>query len=562
MDLKLYPPLPRRKDFRVGILGSGFIVNECHLPAYRKAGFNAAAIASRTSENARRAAERHGIAKVYDSYRQLLDDKSIEVLDIAVPPNVSLPLIHEACARRSVKGVLVQKPLGMDYPSAAEAVRACQTAGITLAVNQNMRYDHSVRAAKTLLENGTIGEPVLATIDMRGIPHWQPWSQSPGFGTLRLMSVHHLDTFRYWFGEPHRIYSSTRPDPRAKFSHADGICIYILEYRSGLRCVAIDDTWTGPAREGCPSDISITWRIEGLNGLAIGDIGWCRDPYTTPSRIKYAAKGFAGFETPTWPESWFPDAFSGTMGELLMSLEEGREPSISGRDNLNTMTLVDVARTSANMHEVVNLVLKPLGRPDSSEQTAETHETAGLETTFSTILKDKLEGRVEVRLVGHSTHSQILPEPGPPPTFTPRAQQALALARKEADRLHHNFVGTEHLLLGLAALGQGVAVTVLQKLSLDLDELRKEVERTVGKGPEQKVIGNIPYTPRVKKVLALAAKEAKRLNHTYVGTEHLLLGILQESTGPAAQVLTAKGINIEATRKAILKELDPNYGGD
>src|SRR5690242_10996878 len=106
--------------------------------------------------------------------------------------------------------------------------------------------------------------------------------------------------------------------------------------------------------------------------------------------------------------------------------------------------------------------------------------------------------------------------------FTPRAQQVLALARKEADRFNHNFVGTEHLLLGLIKLGQGVAVNVLQKLGLDLETVRMEVEKQVGTGPDQKMIGNIPYTPRVKKVLALAAKEAKALNHTYVGTEHIL----------------------------------------
>src|SRR5438034_10060097 len=107
--------------------------------------------------------------------------------------------------------------------------------------------------------------------------------------------------------------------------------------------------------------------------------------------------------------------------------------------------------------------------------------------------------------------------------FTPRAQQVLALARKEADRFNHNVVGTEHLLLGLLKLGQGVAVNVLQKLGLDLETVRKEVEKQLGTGPDQKMIGPIPYTARVKKVLALAAKEARELNHKYVGTEHILL---------------------------------------
>ena len=143
--------------------------------------------------------------------------------------------------------------------------------------------------------------------------------------------------------------------------------------------------------------------------------------------------------------------------------------------------------------------------------------------------------------------------------FTPRAQQVLALARKEADRFNHNFVGTEHLLLGLIKLGQGVAVNVLQKLGLDLETVRMEVEKQVGTGTDQKMMGNIPYTPRVKKVLALATKEAKALTHTYVGTEHILLGLLREGDGVAARVLKNLDVDIEQTRKEILKELDPNF---
>src|ERR1700747_3263947 len=143
--------------------------------------------------------------------------------------------------------------------------------------------------------------------------------------------------------------------------------------------------------------------------------------------------------------------------------------------------------------------------------------------------------------------------------FTPRAQQVLQLARKEADRFNHNYVGTEHLLLGLIKLGQGVAVNVLQKMGLDLETVRMEVEKQVGSGPETKMVGKVPYAPRVKKVLALAGKEAKALNHSYVGTEHILLGLLREGEGVAARVLKSLEVDIERTRNEILKELDPNF---
>ena len=355
MDLKIHPPMPGRKDFRIGILGSGFIVNDCHLVAYRKAGFSPVAIASRTRANAAQVAGRHGIAKVYDSCEQLIGDPTIEVLDIAVPPNAQASLIYAACQRKTVRGILAQKPLGMNYGEAVQIVRACEEAGILLAVNQNMRYDQSVRAGKTLLESGTIGEPVIATIDMRGIPHWMPWQAEMGWVTLRIMSIHHLDTFRYWLGDPEGIYCSVRPDPRTMFPHTDGICTYILEYANGLRCVGIDDTWTGPAREGAPADIRIEWRIEGANGLAIGNIGWCQDPYTTPSTIRYAARGDRDFHRPSWKESWFPDAFAGTMAQLLIALETKTEPAISGRDNLKTMALVDAGYRSVAEHRLIAL---------------------------------------------------------------------------------------------------------------------------------------------------------------------------------------------------------------
>jgi len=143
--------------------------------------------------------------------------------------------------------------------------------------------------------------------------------------------------------------------------------------------------------------------------------------------------------------------------------------------------------------------------------------------------------------------------------FTPRAQQVIQLARKEAERFNHPYIGTEHLLLSLIALGEGVAVTVLEKMGVDLDILRLEVEKAVGQGPETQAIGALPMTPRAKKVLALAKVEAQALNHGYVGTEHILLGLLREEEGVAARVLKNLNVDIERARLEVLKELDPNF---
>jgi ATP-dependent Clp protease ATP-binding subunit ClpC len=143
--------------------------------------------------------------------------------------------------------------------------------------------------------------------------------------------------------------------------------------------------------------------------------------------------------------------------------------------------------------------------------------------------------------------------------FTPRAQQALWLARREAERLNHNYVGTEHVLIGLIELGQGVAVNVLNKLGLTLETVRVEVEKLAPCGSDPKMFGNVPYTPRMKRVLTRAKEDAKALNHTYIGTEHILLGLLAEVDGVAARVFQKFNLNPEQVRKEILKELTPNY---
>jgi predicted dehydrogenase len=351
------PRMPRNRGIRIGAIGAGFIMADCHLVAYRTAGFNVVAIASKRADRAREVASRHGIDQVHESYQQLLADPRIEVVDIAVPPDVQLEVIREVARHADhVRGVLAQKPLGTSFAEAREIVKLCQDAGIVLAVNQNMRYDQSVRACKALLASGELGTPVLASIDMRAIPHWAPWQQRLGWVTLRIMSIHHLDTFRFWFGDPARVMCSVRPDPRTsrQFAHEDGICLYTLEYADGLLAHSCDDVWTGPAREGAASDIGIRWRVEGTDGAARGTIGWPEYPSRAPSTLDFTSVRRGNqWLAPRWRDVWFPDAFAGPMAELVCALEDAREPSLSGRDNLHTMALVEACYTSAREHRAV-----------------------------------------------------------------------------------------------------------------------------------------------------------------------------------------------------------------
>jgi len=140
--------------------------------------------------------------------------------------------------------------------------------------------------------------------------------------------------------------------------------------------------------------------------------------------------------------------------------------------------------------------------------------------------------------------------------FTDRVRKVLQMAREEAARLHHEYVGTEHILLGLIREGEGVAAAVLQNLNVDLEEIQQKIEETVKKGKAAAATGpDLPYTSRAKKVLELAMTEARELNHSYVGTEHLLLGLLREEKGIAAQVLTDAGVNLEQSRAETLRLL-------
>ena len=139
--------------------------------------------------------------------------------------------------------------------------------------------------------------------------------------------------------------------------------------------------------------------------------------------------------------------------------------------------------------------------------------------------------------------------------FTDRARKVMALANQEAQRFNHEYIGTEHILLGLVKEGSGVGATVLKNLDVDIKKLRLEVEKLVKSGPDMVTMGKLPHTPRAKKVIEYAIEEARSLNHNYVGTEHLLLGLLRETEGIAAQVMMNLGLRLEDVRQEVLNLL-------
>lgn len=197
LNLNIEPQLPMRKDYRIGCIGSGFIMRDCHLVAYQSAGFHPYAIASRTYANAKAAAELRNIPNVYRTWEELIEDPNIEILDIAIPPGRQLEVVRAAVKHKHIQGILCQKPLAMNMREAIEIVELCEGAGIKIGVNSNMRYDQSMRALKTILDRGYLGSPVLATIEMRAIPHWQDFLHQYEHVEILNMGIHHIDIFRY-----------------------------------------------------------------------------------------------------------------------------------------------------------------------------------------------------------------------------------------------------------------------------------------------------------------------------------------------------------------------------
>lgn len=350
-------PKPASSQYGIGAVGAGFIMRDVQLPAYATAGFDVVGITSRTPEIAREVADLRGIPRVFDHVGEMLAEPAVEILDIAVPPDQQLAIVRQAVEKgRHLKGILAQKPLAVNYQDAAEIVQLCTERGLVLCVNQNMRYDQSIRALKTLLDRGALGEPVLATIEMRAVPHWQAWLRSYQRLTLLNMSIHHIDSFRFLFGDPQSIYVSARKDPRTRFPHEDGICLYILEYANGLRASGWDDVWTGPRTEQDDLRPYIKWRVDGTDGLAEGTLGWPNYPNRSPSTLTYTTSAQPGvWITPRWSEVWFPDAFAGPMADLLNAISTGTQPATNGADNLGTMALIEAGYQSLRERRPVSL---------------------------------------------------------------------------------------------------------------------------------------------------------------------------------------------------------------
>ena len=351
--LDYIPKLPTKADYGIGIVGAGQIVNQAHLPAYRKAGFHVLAITDLSRSAAQDTAKRFEIPRVCESLDELLALPAIEIVDIAVPARHNPQLSIQAL--KAGKHVLVQKPMAETAAAAETMVRPAKESGRKLAVNHQMRWSPSVRAALDILRRNLLGELLECLIQIQVRTPWDlwPWLQDHPYPELYYHSIHHVDTLRAWLGDPQSVYATLACHPRCKF---DGptrnymLFDYARDLRAGL--------WVNHHSVVPPDGLRATFSIEGTEGRCDGLIGLLlnypagRSDTLTFWHNELTPGGSIHMEL---EGRWFPDAFIGPMSSLMDSITNDTDPETSGKEALGTLQLLERIRQSHETKQTVRL---------------------------------------------------------------------------------------------------------------------------------------------------------------------------------------------------------------
>jgi len=329
------PKLPQRVDRGIGIIGTGGIVNYAHLPAYKSAGFKVVGVTDLRHEQAVRTARQHGIAQVYSSVDELLQQPEIEIVDVAVYPSVQVSIVEQAAA--AGKHLLCQKPFADEYKKAVRSVELAKQAKVKIAVNQQMRWDAGIRCARLLIEDGWLGTPTYGSIQVHCKTDWSlwPWIYQGKHLEIMFHSIHYIDSLRFLLGDPDYVFTSGSRIP-GETTTAETKTVSTWEYASGLQ-VLIDvchGTWQ--------DDPYAVFRFEGTEGVIKGTIGLMYNyPTGRPDTLEFMSKKNPGYWfSARLTKMWIPDAFVGPMASLMCAIENGSEPETSGRDNLRTLQIV------------------------------------------------------------------------------------------------------------------------------------------------------------------------------------------------------------------------------
>ncbi len=347
------PKLPDKADYGIGIIGGGQIVNQAHLPAYRKAGFRVLAINDRDRNAAARTAAAFDIPSVCDTAEELLRRGDISIVDIAVPA-VHNPLLARQ-ALEAGKHVLVQKPMAETVAAAEGMVAAATANSRNLAVNQQMRWSPAVRAATDVLRQRLLGELIECSVQVQVRTPWEswPWLRDHPYPEIYYHTIHYVDTIRAWLGNPIRIYASLAHYPGATYKGPTRNYM-VLEYPGNLRT-----TISVNHHSVVPSDqLKAEFHIEGTDGSCGGLIGLLLNyPVGRSDLFRFSHRELLprGSMEMELEGRWFPDAFMGPMSSLMDAITNNTQPETSGEDVLGTLRILEAIQTSAETRQTVTL---------------------------------------------------------------------------------------------------------------------------------------------------------------------------------------------------------------
>lgn len=347
-EINYLPQLPADRSRRIAIAGAGAIVTGAHLPAYALAGFTVAGIWNRTRARAEAAAQRFGIERVYDSVDELVGDDSIEIVDIALVPDVQLEIVRAAAAVG--KHILCQKPLHEQLEPARELVACCRAAGVKLNVNQQLRHDARMRSVALLFEQGLLGQPTRTIFDTNiNLDYDFPWLAEHRELEIMYHSIHYLDTLRAIFGNPLRVYCSTGRLPDQERA-AETRSTTVLDFLGGHTALV-------SASSNNRHDVEYArFRFEGSGGTVVGDNHlFSGNAAGDPTRLTVRSDAIdpALEFTLRVPELRVPHSFVGPMASLMRAIEDDGEPDPGGADNLDTIALVRACYRSAGSGRAV-----------------------------------------------------------------------------------------------------------------------------------------------------------------------------------------------------------------
>ncbi|HZS90178.1 MAG TPA: Gfo/Idh/MocA family oxidoreductase [Chloroflexota bacterium] len=346
-------PLPRRRDYLIAVVGAGGIVNDAHLPAYRKAGFPVAGIYDIDRERASATAARWEIPTVYRSLEGLLDGPA-DIVDVAVPAGANRAIAEQVAA--SGKALLLQKPLAETLDDGLAIAEAVKRHGIVAAVNQQARWMPAAVATRDLIRRGLLGEVYQISFIVNVETPWHLWPWIVAGPTVEVMyhSIHYIDTIRSLAGrEPGLVFADGATLPGYKTGGETRTLLHLI-FDGQLRATILDDHHNA----GGLDDQSATMRVDGTDGSAVAELGLLKNyPTGSVDRFRYHSRLLAPdtWISPRLAGSWFPDAFIGTMGSVMRGLEgEPGAPETSIDDNLNTLRVMLAAYRSMAEHRAID----------------------------------------------------------------------------------------------------------------------------------------------------------------------------------------------------------------